>query len=454
MNRINIQQITEALTAAGHGRPVTEHGNQTIYPVPFRRYWPSPDRPDRLDLFLGAVPPGASPSVYVHVPFCSRKCRFCVYYSVRDPGNLAESYVEAVEREFALAASHLGKGRTSSKVYFGGGTPTALSNDQLGRVFAALRDTVTLASGGYSWTVETSPQQVDADRLGYLAGEGVNVICMGVQSFDDEVLKAIGRDHDSATAVRAVEEVLKHDFELLNVDLIYGLPGQSADKWESTVRKGIELGIPEFSLYVLRADSETSLEKGESYFVGEVEKFGRAAELFGEHDYVRTRPHHFVHKNSLAAWQRLRSIATPEEGTGAGEAPPLALGFGPSAFGRTGDCFYSNTSDLAEYGRNLGDDVLPVERMYSLGPEDHAARYLIGRLGQKGELDIADYVARFGMPSGELVTALSLFAELGLVEVGGEGEKFAVSDTGTLFFDCLERACYPRRWRRVLWGAK
>ena len=431
-----------------------EHGNQTIYPVPFRRYWPAPDRPDRLDLFLGAAPPTASPSVYVHVPFCSRKCRFCIYYSVRDHGGLAEPYVEAVEREFALVGGHLGKGRTTRKVYFGGGTPTVLGSGHLDRVFAALHDAVAFAEDGYAWTVETTPQQVVPEKMRHLAEAGVNVICMGVQSFDDKVLQAIGRDHDAATAVRAVEEAVGHGFDLLNVDLIYGLPEQSLENWEATVRTGIALGIPEFSLYLLRVDSGTALAKAEDYFAGEVEKFARAAELFGEHGYIRTRPHHFVHKDHLAAWKRLRSIATPEEGTEGGEAPPLALGFGPSAFGRIGDYFYANTPDLAEYGSKLADDLLPVKRGYALGPEDHAARYLIGRLGQKGELDIADYVARFGMPSGEVVTALSLFAELGLVEVGGEGEQFTVSESGALFFDCLERACYPRRWRRVLWGAK
>ncbi len=454
MDRDKIAQIAEALAKAGHGRPAMEHGNQTIYPVPFRQYWPAPDRPDRIDLFLGALPPEAHPSVYVHVPFCNRKCRFCVYYSVRDPGNLADNYVDSLVKEFALAGGYIGKGRKSSKVYFGGGTPTILSNKQLDRIFLALRDTVSLTEGGYAWTVETSPRQVEAGKLDYLAGSGVNVICMGVQSFDDEVLKAIGRDHDSGTAVRAVEEILGRDFDLLNVDLIYGLPGQSVQNWKATVRQGIELGIPEFSLYLLRVDSQTALNKGEDYFAREVEMFAIAAELFEAQGYQRTRPHHFVHKDSMEAWTRLRSVATPEEGTGPGESTPLALGFGPSAFGRIGDSFYTNTSDLGEYGSKLVDDLLPVESMYALGPEDHAARYLIGRLGQKGELDIAEYVARFGMPAGELVTALGLFVELGLLEVGRQGELFAVNDTGALFFDCLERACYPRRWRRVLWGAK
>lgn len=442
--RQRLKAIVKRLGEAGLARPAVEWANPTIYPLAFRRYWEPAGQ--EVSKALSRVTGDAHVSVYVHVPFCRRKCRFCVYFSTVGTGRKQCSYCKAVEREIELVSDLLGSVGPAARIYFGGGTPTVLEEPLLDRIFSALGRCFALAQGA-SFTVETSPQHVDSDRLVRLKEAGVNVMCMGVQSFDERVLRRVGRGHDALMATSAVRAIRSAGFDLFNIDLMVGLPGQDEASMVSTVEAGTALEIPEFSVYYLRTSPAVSLSRDEGFFERETLLFAAAVSAFGRAGYVQVRPHHFVHPDRLGVWRRFRSVATPEEGAG-GEAV-CSLGFGPSAFGRVGRSFYGNLDGLEPWEARLDAGQLPLASVYELGGDDRMARYLIGNLGQKGALNISEFAQRFGKLPAHLEYALGVFEQCELVSTKGDVRE--VTATGKLFYDCFERACYPDRWREKLW---
>jgi coproporphyrinogen III oxidase-like Fe-S oxidoreductase len=217
-----------------------------------------------VDGVLDLISPGALARtskrllVYVHVPFCATKCHFCdwvVGYDKRellDAGDLRSRYVDALCAQIeAYAPRFAGLGYTVTNVYWGGGTPTRLSPEQLRRVRETLQRSFDLSQVG-EHTAECSPETVTEAHLEELLAGGLNRISVGVQSFDDEVLLRMGRAHDARAAVQALELFERVGLENHNIDLITGFPDQSADSVLASVRQTVDLGVPHVSLYMFR----------------------------------------------------------------------------------------------------------------------------------------------------------------------------------------------------------
>lgn len=190
--------------------------------------------------------------LYVHVPFCHSKCHYCDFYSKPSSAlKEREAYVEAVAKELEMRARG-NKDREWDTVYIGGGTPSLLEINQLGELVASL------GTCRGEFTVEANPEDVDDNWLVAVKSMGCNRISMGVQSFDDEMLRNIGRRHTSSQAVEAIEKIQRHGFNY-SIDLIYGLPGQSLADWESTLDKALAFRPPHFSAYLLSYEHGTRL---------------------------------------------------------------------------------------------------------------------------------------------------------------------------------------------------
>jgi oxygen-independent coproporphyrinogen-3 oxidase len=450
MTKAELERLLDGLTRGGFGRPEVDYGNQTVFPNSINKLWPAVADPLEIHRHIASTASGIEPRVYIHVPFCSRKCRYCCYFSVAGTDASAETYVSSIEREFALARSIVPDIGLTKQVYVGGGTPTWLPLPLLRRVFAALTRHLPLVPGA-SFTVETSPSAATAEKLAFLKESGATVLCLGVQSFDDRVLAACGRDHTRQEAVDAIGRVLAWRFPIFNVDLMYGLPGQTLEDWKDSVKTGIDLGVPEFSLYLLRvnAANRDRVRKQDDYFRVEVEMFEAAALLFEAAGYGRTRPHHWVKKDREDAWNRYRFFAVAEEGL-----RPMggtSWGFGPAARSQIGQLLHINHESLTEYAASIARGHLPAARHYTATAEDRVSRFFIGKLGQKGEMSLAEFASTFGdMPADHRETLAALEA-LGVVKT--QGDRVVTTESGALVFDCVERAFYPRSWRERLWGA-
>ena len=203
--------------------------------------------------------------VYVHIPFCASRCAYCDFYSTLRLADVGERYVEAVIAEARLRCDEL-RGEGIRTLYLGGGTPSQLPVPLLERLVLGLRDTFDL-SGLEEFTIEANPDDVTPDWCAALLPLGENRVSMGVQSFEDGILRAIGRRHTAQQAVDAVENLCHAGIHNISIDLIYGLPGQTAESWTATVRQALELKPQHISAYGLTYEEGTRLwwqrERGE-----------------------------------------------------------------------------------------------------------------------------------------------------------------------------------------------
>jgi oxygen-independent coproporphyrinogen III oxidase len=210
----------------------------------------------------GGVGPGAAESVgnalglYVHIPFCVKKCGYCDFASWAGQAELFAGYVGAVCRE--IEDWGCVEGAAWNSVFVGGGTPTCLPPELLERVLSACR---RRASGGgvAEVTTEANPGTVDLAYLGRLVRAGVNRLSLGVQSFDEAELSMLGRVHGACDAVRAVRNARDAGFGNVNLDLIYGLPRQGMEAWRRSLDMALELRPEHLSLYALSLEEHTPL---------------------------------------------------------------------------------------------------------------------------------------------------------------------------------------------------
>jgi oxygen-independent coproporphyrinogen-3 oxidase len=196
-------------------------------------------------------------SLYLHVPFCSLKCRYCDFNSYAGLEELVEPYVDALIAEIGLW-SHFARGRPVPTVFFGGGTPSLLPIEQVERVMAALRERFALAPDA-EVTLEANPGTVDRAYLRRLLAAGVDRVSFGVQSFFDDELAALDRIHSAAEAKVAYRWAREAGFQRVNLDLIYGLPRQPLERWQASLERAIELAPDHMSLYALTVEEGTKL---------------------------------------------------------------------------------------------------------------------------------------------------------------------------------------------------
>ena len=188
--------------------------------------------------------------LYIHVPFCRRKCVYCDFYSLAGQDDIIDDYVKAVVRNIRIA------GGTYDTVYFGGGTPSLLSGRQIDDILSA----ADIAEGA-EISAEVNPDSADIRKLSDFKNAGINRISIGIQSLDDSELAVLGRLHNSEQAVNAVYSAQKAGFENISSDLMIGLPYQRTETVLNNIRSLSELGVNHISAYMLKIESGTPLSE-------------------------------------------------------------------------------------------------------------------------------------------------------------------------------------------------
>ena len=199
--------------------------------------------------------------IYGHIPFCARICPYCAFYKDLLDRSQTSRFCEALLRELELNESRRRTGdRRSllrpSTIYFGGGTPTALNIAQLELLLHGFHERLQL-SQLVEWTIEANPGSVSARKAALLKKFGVNRISLGVQSWDDELLRLLGREHNAQQAEESFRILRDAGFTNINVDLMFGLPGQTVDQWRATLEKTIALEPEHVSTYCLTYEEDT-----------------------------------------------------------------------------------------------------------------------------------------------------------------------------------------------------
>ncbi len=306
---------------------------------------------------------GREVGLYIHVPFCRSRCHFCAFYLQMYREDRAAAYVASLLREIGLyAGQNPYGGRPLTSVYFGGGTPTTLRSSQLLDILSRIRDAFPLRPD-VEITLEAHPETVTGGTLALLRRAGFNRISFGIESMEEQELIRVGRPTTLGTARRAVADARRAGFANINLDLIYGLPGQTLETWLATLRDALSLLPTHISCYALMIEEGTRLNvdrrRGEAVEPDEElqNRMEDAAQVVLEDaGYVRyelsnyARPG-FACRHNLLYWTD-------------GEY----LGLGPSAQSYLNGCRFGNVEDLGAYHRLIEAGRAPVEAVERLSP--------------------------------------------------------------------------------------
>lgn len=291
--------------------------------------------------------------LYIHIPFCAKRCLYCDFFSNTDM-RFREPYVDAVIREMELRQEYIGQ-EPLETIYFGGGTPSQLQAGDFKRIFdaaARLFDT----TGCQEITLEANPDDMTPEYVASLRDLPFNRVSMGVQSFQEKDLRFLNRRHDREQALRAVALCKENGIRNISIDLIYGLPGQTPDEWESNLDEAIRLDIPHISAYHLIYEEGTALYKlleagkvtpaeeelSVSFFSTLINKLTEAGYLHYEISNF-ARPGSFSRHNS-SYWTGKKY-----------------LGIGPSAHSYNGESRQWNVSSLPLYLKVIAAGTPDVE---------------------------------------------------------------------------------------------
>ncbi len=194
--------------------------------------------------------------IYIHIPFCKTRCIYCDFYStIRS--ELRTRYVRALCRELEMRKDYL-KGEAVETIYFGGGTPSQLKEEDFKQIFETIGKQFRMEDC-HEITLEANPDDLTPEYVRMLAGLPFNRISMGIQTFDDGMLKLLNRRHDVATAIGAVERCRQAGFGNISIDLIYGLPGETSERWKRDLQQAVELNVEHISAYHLTYEQGTPI---------------------------------------------------------------------------------------------------------------------------------------------------------------------------------------------------
>ncbi|HBP88592.1 MAG TPA: radical SAM family heme chaperone HemW [Nitrospirales bacterium] len=293
--------------------------------------------------------------IYLHVPFCVKRCHFCAFYLVLHDQQRVESFLQALEREIALYASQPGiRERTVSTVYVGGGTPTVLRPEQLATILSSVRSGFSL-SEQCEITVEATPESLTDQYADSLHQAGVTRLSIGVQSFDPQERTRLGLSGSIGAALAGVQIAKQAGFSNINLDLIYGIPSQTVQSWEMSLARALELDPSHLSLYAL------SLEKGTRFYT----EFRRG--LFEVMDPDHEACFQQQAEAQLEPLQLFRYELSNWAKPGCACQHNLRywkgleyLGLGPSAQSYFSESRFGNVSSIEHYAKRLGAGQLPI----------------------------------------------------------------------------------------------
>lgn len=281
--------------------------------------------------------------LYIHIPFCVRKCRYCDFLSFPCEASVRERYLAALIREIGLR----GHGQPVRSVFIGGGTPSLLEGEAIARIMEEVRRHFFLCELA-EITLEANPGTVTPEKARLWAAAGINRVSMGVQSFDDGLLRRLGRIHSARDARESFRVLREAGFANLSMDLMMGLPDQSTDAWADTLREAVSLGPEHLSCYSLIVEEGTPFfeEERKGTLALPSDEDERAMYRFtvsylAEHGY----PQYEISNFARSGFESLHNTGYWER------VPYLGIGLGAASLVRDeeGDVRFHNTADLEAY---------------------------------------------------------------------------------------------------------
>jgi len=362
--------------------------------------------------------------IYIHIPFCKQACHYCDFHFSTNFRRKQEM-VAALAKEIQIRKKEL-PGETIETIYFGGGTPSVLENNELEYLIAQVYENYSVVDKP-EITLEANPDDLYENRIVQLSKTQINRLSIGVQSFFEDDLQLMNRAHSSAQALDSLKWAKKY-FENISIDLIYGIPGMDDSRWIENIEKAMEFHLPHISSYALTVEPKTALakmiQKGVVSNVDEeqskrqfymlldrLQKFG-----FINYEISNFGKEGFFSKNNTAYWQGKKY-----------------LGIGPSAHSYDGKRRGWNSNNNIKYLKSLSDNKVPIT-YEALSKNDRYNEYIMTRLrtiwGASLEKINEDYGSRYG---AYLINQSEKYLDNGLLRL--ENHVLVVTKKGKFLVD-------------------
>jgi oxygen-independent coproporphyrinogen-3 oxidase len=372
-------------------------------------------------------------SLYIHIPFCAKKCRYCDFYSIPYDTDGAGRFITALAAEWELVKQEFKLDNTRIRtVFFGGGTPSMLSLSQWETVGRLLMKKLSL-SPGCEWTVECNPDSFTEDKAGLWLSLGVTRLTFGIQSLDDRELGFLGRRHVSAQALAALDSPILTNFKSIGADLMYGLPGQTVLTFENTVAAILSHPVvSHLSAYELTINPATPFGRhcAKIPFPEEDEVLDMAKMLYGQ---CRTqgfdryeisnfaKPGHRCRHNE-AYWDHSPYI-----------------GLGPAAHSYIAPHRFANTRDVSRYISDIGSGKKPLEFTETIDMDNLIPEMIFLRLRTSDGLDENEFSSKtgYGFYSGARAAALDELARDNFISY--EKPRWSLTEQGMFMADAIAK---------------
>lgn len=327
-------------------------------------------------------------AIYLHIPFCEQLCYYCDFNKVFLENQPVDDYIDAVLKEMAMMFEKYPNPKAET-FYIGGGTPTALSAKQLDRLLAGIEVMVSLTECE-EFTVEANPGDLTADKLRVLKDHGVNRFSMGVQTFNETLLKKIGRNHTVEDVYRSTELLHQYNFCNTTIDLMYALPGQTIDDVLDSVQRAMDLAFPHLSMYSLILENQTVFanlaRKGKLMRPSEEEELemaDKARDLmyqYGLHQYEISNfsKSGYESQHNLMYWDNQHYY-----------------GFGAGASGYLANIRYRNHGPIHHYIETIQKGELPIVEQEVLSKQNQMEEHLFLGLRKRAGVTNDSFKARF-----------------------------------------------------------
>jgi len=362
--------------------------------------------------------------IYIHIPFCKKACTYCDFHFTTSL-KYADEMVDAICKEIRLKKHRITD--QIGSIYFGGGTPSVLSSAALEKIFNTLIDCFAIAADA-EITIETNPDDLDAKKINELRKLPINRFSIGIQSFFEEDLIWMNRAHNANEAVTCIKRSQDSGFENLSIDLIYGYPLLTDEKWLTNINTAVELQTPHISAYSLTVEAKTALanaiKNGKQVDVSDEQSAAQFI-MLTEKLAIADFEHYEISNYALPGKYAIHN-------TNYWKGIPY-LGIGPSAHGFDGFNRYINIANNAKYLGLLADGKLP-ETVEELSKPDRFNEYIMTSLRTMWGTDIEKIKTDFGRDyETEIRKQMKPFLENGKLTV--ENNIIKLSSEGKLFAD-------------------
>ncbi|MDW0112307.1 radical SAM family heme chaperone HemW [Sporosarcina saromensis] len=298
--------------------------------------------------------------MYIHIPFCHQICHYCDFNKVFFQNQPVDAYIESIGTELSIMVDEGHSFNELETVFIGGGTPTSLSEKQLERLLEIVHQFVDVRSLK-EFSTEANPDELTAGKLAVLKNGGVNRLSIGVQSFDEQLLKRIGRTHGANDPIKVIQDARRIGFENISIDLIYGLPDQTMQQWKETLDLGLGLDLPHYSAYSLIVEPKTVfynlMNKGKLPLPGE-DAEAEMFEVLMERMHKEGKRQYEISNFSVPGLESVHNLIYWENDEYAG--------IGAGAHGYLNGWRYANLGPLKKYMGSLESQARPIMEQHEV----------------------------------------------------------------------------------------